>query len=56
MMFGTGWQHNKNTVAGINFKMPTEIAGSSSEIKFGGKIQMGTKDRDDDRYQLQLGR
>ena len=43
--------NNKNTVAGINFKMPTEIAGYSSEIKFGGKIQMGQKDRNDDRYQ-----
>lgn len=42
---------NFHTVGALNFKMPYNLAGYPSELKIGGKVTFGEKDRDEDRWQ-----
>ena len=41
---------DKNMVGAVNFKMPLNFSNMATELKFGGKVRIKEKDRDDDRW------
>ncbi|MCU0643547.1 MAG: TonB-dependent receptor [bacterium] len=41
---------NSHTVGTVNFKMPYNLMSYPAELKFGGKLTMEKKDRDEDRW------
>jgi TonB-dependent receptor len=50
---GFDWRHrtasDRNVVGAVNFKMPMNLGGVSSELKFGGKLRDKQKEREDTR-------
>jgi TonB-dependent receptor len=41
---------DQNMVGAVNFKMPLNFANMATELKFGGKLRIKEKDRDDNRW------
>ncbi len=41
---------DRNMVGAVNFKMPLNFSNMATELKFGGKVRIKEKDRDDDRW------